>query len=177
MGVEILVLGGEKSLDHPSGNRLDRHEDALLDRIFREKLTVARLQPRHGRRLVGGQLAVVGKLPAIMVEHRQHGDAADDTQHQHDGHRHEQPSDEPLDHVAPALKGPGRRCRRPYRHCVPVRGMLAAASSFPLRTVVQTSDGERRQGRLGKHLAAAVARSRLGPISVGPPGSSHRRHE
>ncbi len=69
MVVEILVLGGEEGLDRPLRYRRDRHEDAALGRIFGQEPAVAGVHAGHHRRLVVGELSVVGKPPAIVPKH------------------------------------------------------------------------------------------------------------
>ena len=62
MAVKILVLGGEEGVDDRLGNRLDRHEDAPLGRIFGEQPAVTRMYPGHDRRLIMRELLVIRQV-------------------------------------------------------------------------------------------------------------------
>ena len=52
MLVKVLILGGEKGIDHKFGNRLDRDIQPSFARIFRHQRAVRRMNPRHHRRFV-----------------------------------------------------------------------------------------------------------------------------
>jgi hypothetical protein len=64
MGIEILVLGREKSVNHQRRHRFDRDEDALLGRVFGHQAAIAGIDPRHHRRLIIGQLLVIRQVAA-----------------------------------------------------------------------------------------------------------------
>ena len=76
MAVEALVLGREEGVDHPLGDRADRHEDALLDRIFGQQPPVARKHAGHHRRIVFGELGIVRQVGRIALDDQIAGDAA-----------------------------------------------------------------------------------------------------
>ena len=65
---ERLVLGGEEGVDHPAGHGGNRNEDPLFGGEFGEKSPVSRVDAAHHRRLVVGELGVVGQVAAIVVE-------------------------------------------------------------------------------------------------------------
>ena len=75
MRVEVLVLGGEERLDHPPGNRLDRHEHPLLVRELGQQAAVPGMHAGHGRRLIVGELPIV-RQPRGVAMHQIQGTAA-----------------------------------------------------------------------------------------------------
>ena len=62
-----------KACEHALGHGGHRHEDALLLGVFGEQPAVGGVEPRDGRRLVVGQLLVVGQAVAEMPEQAGHG--------------------------------------------------------------------------------------------------------
>ena len=68
MAVEILVLGRKERLDDPAGHGFDRHENAPLAGIFAEQASIAGMNAGHHRRLVIGELLVVGQPATEMVQ-------------------------------------------------------------------------------------------------------------
>ncbi len=60
--VEALVLGRKERSDDALRNRVDRHEDAPLARIFRDQRAVMRMDAGHDRRLVLGEALVVRQV-------------------------------------------------------------------------------------------------------------------
>ncbi len=66
MGVEVLVLGGEKGVDDARRDRGKRHEDAPLAGILGEKPSVAGMDARDDRRFVIRKLLIVGQIAAEM---------------------------------------------------------------------------------------------------------------
>ncbi len=66
MLVEILVLGGEKRLDDELGHGLDRHVKPPLAGIFGDQRSVGSVDAGHDRRLVIGELRMVGQ---VLREH------------------------------------------------------------------------------------------------------------
>ena len=85
MAVEILVLGGKECLDQALGDRLDRHEDPLLLRVLGHQAAVGGVDPGDGRRLIVGQLTIVGQIAAVAVEQVERPARADQRQHQQAG--------------------------------------------------------------------------------------------
>ena len=65
---KVLVLGGEDGVDDALGHRLDGDEHALLDGVLGEQPPVAGVHPGSDRGLVIGQLAVIGKPAAELME-------------------------------------------------------------------------------------------------------------
>ena len=86
MVVEILVLGGDERLLDPIRDGLGRDEHPVLPRIFGQQPAVAGVDAGRGRRLVVGQLPMVGQVAAIVVDqieqaragHHQEHDGAQD---------------------------------------------------------------------------------------------------
>ena len=78
MGEEALVLGGDESLQDALGHGGHRHEHALLARIFRQQPAVGGIQARGDRRLVVGELLVVGQAMAEVPEQACHCASAND---------------------------------------------------------------------------------------------------
>ena len=68
MGIEIPVLGGEEGVDHQRRHRLDRHEDALLGRVFGQQPAVAGMDAGDDRRLVIGELLVIRQVAAEIPD-------------------------------------------------------------------------------------------------------------
>src|SRR5690606_32046844 len=63
---ERLVLGGDERVDDEPRHNVDGHEDAPLLGELAEQLAVAGIDPRDDRRLVIGELTVVGQIAAVM---------------------------------------------------------------------------------------------------------------
>src|SRR5690606_33564174 len=78
--VEVLVLGGEEGAHHAPRNGLDRHEDALLGRVLGDQPAVTSVHPGDRRRLVVGELAVLGQAAAVVIEEIEHAAGAGDRQ-------------------------------------------------------------------------------------------------
>ena len=78
MGEEALVLGGDEGLQDALGHGGDGHEDALFLRVLCEKPAVGGVEARDGRRLVVGELLVVGQAVAEMPEQARHDAEAHD---------------------------------------------------------------------------------------------------
>ena len=74
MGEEALVLGRHEGLQHALGHGGHRHEHPLLAGVLGEQPAVGGVEPRHGGRLVVGELLVVGQAVAEVPE--QAGDHA-----------------------------------------------------------------------------------------------------
>ena len=68
MPVEILVLGGEESLDHELGHGLDRHVEPALAGIFGDQAAVRGVDAGHHRGLVIGELGVIRQILRIEPE-------------------------------------------------------------------------------------------------------------
>ena len=83
MAVKILILGAEKGLDNALRDGLDRHEDALFDRVLGEQTAVAGMHAGDRGRLVGGELAVVRQ---VATERPQHIDYAGDAERRQSHH-------------------------------------------------------------------------------------------
>ena len=81
MIVEILVLGREKRADDEFRDRLDRHENPPLARVFGEKAAVHGMQSRRDRRLIMGKLLIVRQVPSEMPDRDADERGADDCQH------------------------------------------------------------------------------------------------
>ncbi len=90
MLVEILVLGGQEGVDHPLRHGADRHEGALLHRIFGDQAAVAGIDAGGDRRLVMGQLVIVRQIVAIVPEQAQHASRGDDGQKKQGADQHHQ---------------------------------------------------------------------------------------
>src|SRR5271157_3706330 len=75
MTVEVFVLGREKGIDDPFWDRLDRHQDAPLDRVFGQQTTIPRVNAGHDRRLIMRELLVVRQL-AVDLRDRDADDSA-----------------------------------------------------------------------------------------------------
>ena len=76
MAVEIFVLGRQEGVDHPQGDRLDRHIYPFLGRVFDQQPAVPGVQARYRGRLVVGQLTIVRQITAVVVEKIQHAASA-----------------------------------------------------------------------------------------------------
>ena len=89
MIIKMLVLGGHERLLDALGNRLDRDVGAVLAGVLGQQPAVAGMDPGRHRRLVVGQLAMVGQPAVIVVDQvEQAGTAQDDEQgDRHDGGR------------------------------------------------------------------------------------------
>ena len=81
MVVEVLVLGREESLDDKFGDRLYRHEDPPLGRVFGEEAAVAGMHPGRDRRLIMSKLLVIRQIPSEMPDRHSDERAAEDCQH------------------------------------------------------------------------------------------------
>ena len=81
MVVKILVLGREKGLDHELRDRLDRHENPPLGRVFGEKAAVAGMHPSRDRRLIVSKLLIIWQIPSEMPYRDSNERAAGDCQH------------------------------------------------------------------------------------------------
>jgi hypothetical protein len=95
----ILVLGGDEGPDDQARHRADRHENAPLERVFGEQPAVARLNARHGRRLVVGELLIIGQADAVFP---QHGEQAAATQYREE-HERQRAADDPLEYHSPSF--------------------------------------------------------------------------
>ena len=73
MGIEIPVLGGEERVDDEWRHSAHRDENALFRRVFGQKPPVAGMDAGDGRRLVGGELLVIGQVAPEIP----HGEARD----------------------------------------------------------------------------------------------------
>ena len=62
MLVEILVLGGQEGTRHQLRHGADRHIEAPLAGIFRDKAAVRGVDARHHRRLVIGELGMIRQV-------------------------------------------------------------------------------------------------------------------
>ena len=113
MGEEALVLGGDEGLHQALGHGGDRHEHALLLGVFGEQPAVGGVEARHRRRLVVGELLVVGQAMAEMPE--QAGDRAG--AHDQAGHGKGQNDFEQLEHGPPSTRRLAARQRSPPTRC------------------------------------------------------------
>ena len=78
MGEEALVLGGDEGLQDALGHGGHRHEHALLARILGQQAAVGGIEARGDRRLVVGELLVVGQAMAEVPEQACHCASAND---------------------------------------------------------------------------------------------------
>jgi hypothetical protein len=112
VAVEVLVFGRQEGVDHPFGNRLDRHENPLLGGVLSQQPAIARMNPGHRRWIVVGQLLVVGQVLAVVVEDVEHAAA------RRQGAANQQNQD----------------CDK-YLHVDPRRGLRAASAPQPVARV------------------------------------------
>src|SRR5271163_193809 len=75
MTVEVFVLSREKGIDDPFWDRLDRHQDAPLDRVFGQQTTIPCVNAGHDRRLIMSELLVVRQF-AVELRDRDADDNA-----------------------------------------------------------------------------------------------------
>ena len=68
MVVKILVFGRQEGVDDAPGHGAYRHEDALFRGIFGDQPAVSGMHPCHGRGFIGGELAMVGQIPPVMIK-------------------------------------------------------------------------------------------------------------
>ncbi len=68
MAVEVLVLGGKEGVDDGFWDRLDRHEDPSLGRVFGQEPAVAPVNSGHDRRLIMRELLVIGQVTTEIPE-------------------------------------------------------------------------------------------------------------
>ena len=80
MVVEILVLGREKGVDDEFWDRLDRHENPPLGRVFSEKAAVAGMHSSGDRRLIMSKLLIIRQISPEMPDRDADERAADDCQ-------------------------------------------------------------------------------------------------
>ena len=73
-----MVLGGHECLQHTLGHGGDRHEHALFLGVLGQQAAVGGIEPRHGGRLVVGELLVVRQAMAEVPEQARHGAGAHD---------------------------------------------------------------------------------------------------
>ena len=85
VGVERLVLSGQKRPDDLLGHRLDRYEHPFFARELRHQTAVARVDPRYHRRIIVRKLLVFGETSPEMVKAVQNSSGAGDRQH----HQHQ----------------------------------------------------------------------------------------
>ena len=84
VAVEILVLGRQEGVDHPPGDRVDRHEDPLFRGVFGQQPAVACMHPGDRGRLVAGKLLVIRQVPGEFLQQEQRQDpGGQDRQHRH----------------------------------------------------------------------------------------------
>jgi hypothetical protein len=78
MGEEALVLGRDEGFQHALGHGGDRHEHPLLAGIFGEQPAIGGIEARGDRRLVVGELLVIGQTVAEVPEQACHRASAND---------------------------------------------------------------------------------------------------
>ena len=83
MRVEVLVLGGQERGDDAFRDRRDRHEDPALGRVLGQQPAVPGIDAGRDRRLVIGQLLVIGQVAAEMPDRQPNRGGARDRQHDH----------------------------------------------------------------------------------------------
>src|SRR5947208_6117465 len=85
MVVEVFVLGGKEGVDDEFWDRLNRHKNPALGRVFAEKAAVAGMDPSGDRRLIMSKLLIIRQISAEMPDRDSDKDTA--------GNRHDHAAD------------------------------------------------------------------------------------
>ena len=142
MLVEILVLGREESLDQPLGHGRNGHEDPPLAGELLQQRAIGGMDPGHHRRLVIGEILVVGQAAGGLPDQKA-ADAADrENSHATEGKQDAKEFDEhvsPAAHLAPRIKSrssnPDPRNRRSKR-TVEIRAPRAVRIGYRLNVAI-----------------------------------------